>query len=61
MLLEPCRSILCKFPFRNQIRSYVIVFIRAFFIKRVDRAFTGLGGKFLQEQQQKISLFRSES
>ena len=43
MLLEPCqresRSILCKFPFRNQFGSYVIVFVDTFYHKTGGKSF----------------------
>ena len=43
MLLEPCqresRSILCKFPFRNQFGSYVIVFVNTFYHKTGEKSF----------------------
>ena len=43
MLLEPCeresRSILCKFPFRNQFGSYVIAFVNTFYHKTGRKSF----------------------
>ena len=43
MLLEPCqresRSIFCKFSFRNQFGSYVIVFVNTFYHKMGGKSF----------------------